>query len=319
MKPANRGGGSGTYLRFLSPLAIVLLVVLFSALSRSFFTTRNIANILSDIGPLLFCSMGVSFVLLVGAIDLSIGSIISCSCILLTVTMPILGVWSYPLTILMGVAAGLVNGWIYTRYQIPSFIVTLGTMGVWQSIAYLIAPAPVLIPRPFWPLLAWARFSHGVVSTSIVASIVGVALCLFLQRKTETGLSLYAIGANETAARLAGLNVVRAKILSFVLCGFFCSLTGILLTAKLRSGTPTVGEPFGMLGIAAVCLGGASLSGGKGTAVGTLMGVLLVIIIQNGMALSRVDAFWQSIVFGGLIIVAICLTTERKVRNLVVK
>lgn len=319
MKASLGRSGRTSYLQYLSPLAIVLLVVMFSLLSKSFLTTRNFANILADIGPLLFCSIGVSFVLLVGGIDLSIGSIISCACIMLTVTMPKLGVWAYALTIAFGIAAGVLNGWIYTRFQIPSFIVTLGTMGVWQSAAYLIAPAPVLIPRPFWHLLAWARFSHGLISTSVIASLIGVLLCLFIQHRTATGRTLYAIGSNETAARLAGLNVVRAKIAAFAVCGFFCALTGILLTAKLRSGTPTIGEPFGMLGIAAVCLGGASLSGGRGTAVGTLLGVLLVIVIQNGMALSSVDAFWQSIVFGALIIVAICLTTERKERNLVVK
>lgn len=306
-------------IQLLSPLAIVVLAAVFTIMNKNFLSVKNISNILMDICPLLLCASGVSFVLLVGGIDLSIGSIISCSCIMLTVTMPTLGVGAYVLTLLFGIAAGAINGWIYTRFQIPSFIVTLGTMSIWQSAAYLIAPAPVLIPKPYWPLLDWARFSAGLFSTSLFISLAVVALCWFIQQRMATGKSLYAIGVNETAARLAGLPVVRAKMAAFILCGFFCSLAGILLTSKLRSGTPTVGESFGMLGIAAVCLGGASLSGGVGNSFGTLLGVLLVIIIQNGMALVSVDAFWQNIVFGALIIVAICLTADRKTRNAVVK
>ena len=306
-------------IQLLSPLAIVVLVVIFTSINKNFLSVRNISNILMDICPLLLCASGVSFVLLVGGIDLSIGSVISCASIMLTVTLPILGVGAYALTLMFGVVAGMINGWIYIRFQIPSFIVTLGTMSIWQSAAYLIAPAPVLIPRPYWALISWARFSVGLFSTSFFISIIVVALCWFIQQRTATGRIMYAIGVNETAARLSGLNTARAKMAAFILSGFFCSFAGILLTSKLRSGTPTVGESFGMLGIAAVCLGGASLSGGKGSAFGTLLGVLLVIIIQNGMALASVGAFWQNIVFGILIIVAICLTVDRNARNAVVK
>lgn len=304
---------------YISPLAIVVLVIVFYSLNHNFLSQKNLINILVDIGPLLLCASGVSFVLMVGGIDLSIGNIISCTCIMMSVTMPVLGVWSYVLTILFGIMAGAINGFIYTRFQIPSFIVTLGTMSVWQSAAYLIAPMPVLVPKPYWPLLDWARWNYGLLSSSLIISVITVFLGVFIQKHTVLGKGLYAIGSNETAARLAGIHVIRIKMGAFILCGLFCSLAGILLTAKMRTGTPTVGESFNMLGIAAVCLGGASLSGGKGSQWGTLLGVLLVVIIQNGMAIISVDAFWQNIVFGILIIAAICLTADRKGRNIVIK
>lgn len=306
-------------MQYISPLAIAILIVVFYSMNRNYLSMKNINNILTDIGPLLLCASGVSFVLMVGGIDLSIGNIISCACIMMSVTMPVLGIWSYVLTIFFGILAGAINGFLYTRFQIPSFIVTLGTMSVWQSAAYLIAPMPVLVPKPYWHLLDWARWNYGCFSSSLILSITTVLVCIFIQRRTQTGKGIYAIGSNETAARLAGINVIHIKMLAFILCGFFCALAGILLTAKMRTGTPTVGESFNMLGIAAVCLGGTSLSGGKGSEWGTLLGVLLVIIIQNGMAIISVNAFWQNIVFGALIIIAICVTADRKGRNTVIK
>lgn len=306
-------------MKFISPMAIVVMVIIFYFLSNNFLSGSNIKNILTDIGPLLLCASGVSFVLLLGGIDLSIGNIISCACIMMSVTITQLGVWSYLVTILFGIMAGVINGWLYTMFKIPSFIATLGTMSIWQSIAYLIAPMPILVPKSEWYILDWMRWNSGFISTPLIISVLVVLMCIFIQKRTVTGKSIYAIGINETAARLAGVKVTRVKMTAFILCGLFNALAGILLTAKMRTGTPTIGNSFSLLGIAAVCLGGASLIGGKGNALGTLLGVLLVIIIQNGMTIISVDAYWQNIVFGILIIMAIGITSDRGSRNLVVK
>lgn len=309
----------GNLMQYISPLAVIVLVITFRVISKSFLSTRNIRNLLEDVGPLLVASCGVSFVLLLGSIDLSVGNVISCTCIMMAVTMMDIGFWAYPVVIVYGIFTGLLNGWLFTRFQVPSFIVTMATMSIWQSVAYLISAGPQLIPTEQWYLLEWLRWREGVLSTSIIIGLVIVAACYVFQHYTATGKSMYAIGVNETAARLAGIKVRRVKIMAFVTCGFLCAMAGILMTASMRTGTPTIGNEYGMMSIASVCLGGASLSGGKGNSLNTLLGVLLVTLIDNGMTIIAVNAFWRNVVFGVLIILAISITSDRSDQREAVK
>lgn len=301
----------GNLMQYISPLAVILLIIVFRIISKSFLSTRNIRNLLMEVGPLLVAACGVSFIILLGSIDLSVGNVISCTCIMMAVTMRDTGFWAYPLVIAYGIFTGVLNGWLFTRFQVPSFIVTMATMSIWQSTAYLISASPQLVPAESWYLLDWLRWKEGVFSTSILIGLAVVVLCYIIQHYTATGKSMYAIGVNETAARLAGIKVRRVKMVAFILCGLFCALAGVMLTASMRTGTPTIGNDYGLMSIAAVCLGGASLSGGKGNSFNTLLGVLLVTLIDNGMTIIAVDAFWRNVIFGILIIVAISITSDR--------
>lgn len=309
----------GNLMQYISPLAVIVLIITFRIISKSFLSTRNIRNLLEDVGPLLVASCGVSFVLLLGSIDLSVGNVISCTCIMMAVTMRDTGFWSYPMVIAYGIFTGALNGWLFTRFQVPSFIVTMATMSIWQSSAYLISASPQLVPTERWYLLEWLRWKEGIFSTSILIGLIVVVLCYVFQHYTATGKSMYAIGVNETAARLAGIKVRRVKMIAFIVCGFLCSLAGVLMTASMRTGSPTIGNDYGMMSIASVCLGGASLSGGKGNSLNTLLGVLLVTLIDNGMTIIAIDAFWRNVVFGALIILAISITSDRRDRREEVK
>lgn len=309
----------GNLLQYISPLAVVLLVIAFRIINKSFLSERNIRNLLEDVGPLLVASCAASFIILLGSIDLSVGTVISCTSILIAVTIGRISCWSYLLIFAYGIFTGLLNGWIFTRFRVPSFIVTMATMNIWQSTAYLISASPQLVPTEKWPLINWLRWKEGIFTTSIIIGIAVVILCYFIQHNTATGKSLYAIGANETAARLAGIKVQRVKMIAFIICGFLCSLAGLMLTASMRTGTPTIGNDYGLMSIAAVALGGSSLSGGKGNSFNTLLGALLVTLIDNGMTIIAVDAFWRNVIFGVLIIVAISITSDRSNRNAEVK
>jgi ribose transport system permease protein len=305
---------------FISCLSLVILIVLFTSINKNFLNTPNLTNLLTDIAPLLVIGCGVTFVLLIGSIDLSIGAIASCSAVLLTVLLPKVGIMAYLITLIYGAAAGLINGVIFTKVKIPSFIATLGAMSVWQSVAFVLSKgAPLQIKVHEWGYISWVKIKLGVFSMPLIVSLIVVALFYIVQSKTKLGKHSFAVGANERAARIAGVNVNLIKVGVYIICGLCSALSGIFLAAKLKSGIPTVGDPFTLMAVAAVALGGTSLSGGKGGVIGTILGVALVIVIQNGMNIIAVDALWQQIVFGLLIIFAVYITTDRRGRNIVIK
>jgi len=306
--------------KFISPLSIVLLILFFSVMNSNFISPLNIRNLLTDMAPLLIVGCGISFVLIVGSIDLSIGSIASCSAVIVALLIPKIGYAAFPVSLLYGLAAGLLNGWLYTKVKIPSFIVTLGTMSIWQSAAYLLSGgAPLLIPPKYWPMVKWIKLRFGIISMPLILSLTVMGLLYLVQRKTVTGKYSYAVGVNERAARMAGVDVVKTKMTAFAVCGLLSGASGMLLSAKLNSGIPTVGEPITLMAIATAALGGISLSGGKGTVLSALLGACLVIVIQNGMNLIAVNTYWQQIVFGSLVISALYLTMDKSVRGRLVK
>ena len=307
-------------IKYLSSISIVILIAIFAAINANFISLFNIKNILTDIAPLLAMACGVTFVLLIGSIDLSIGSICSCSVVLLTVLLQKIGPWAYLLVILYGVFAGYLNGFLYTRIKVPSFIVTLSTMSIWQSSAYLLSGgAPLPMPSKIWPLINWGKISFGFIPLLFIIAVLLMAASYIIQSKLIIGKTMYAAGANERAARLAGLNVQAAKVAAFTLSGLGAALSGIIFAVKLKSGIPTLGEPYTLMAIAASVLGGTSLTGGKGSVFMTILGVALVTVIQNGLNVAAVDGFWQQIVFGLLVLFAVYISADRSGKDLVVK
>ena len=308
------------FMDYVSLLSIVILVIVFTIINKNFLSLYNIKNLLADMAPLLVMGCGVTMVLLIGSIDLSIGSICSCASVIFAVTLPTWGVLSYIWVILFGLFAGFINGLVYTKVKIPSFIATLGAMSVWQSAAYVLSHgAPIQIGLKHWNFINWAKIKIGFMPLVLLVALSLVAITYTIQHYTKLGKYIYAIGANERGARIAGVKINRTKILVFMICGLGCALMGILLSAKLKSGIPTVGESFTLMAVAAVALGGTSLSGGKGSVLGTIIGVAVVIIIQNGMQVVGVDTFWQQVVFGIIVILAVYLTVDRSSRHISIK
>lgn len=314
--------------QYFSFSAIILLLVGLSVTQKNFLGTSNITNLLRDTAPLMIMSVGMVSVLIFGSIDLSMGATCSVSNVLFVkflaeygTTMPVglATVFAFVISLGFGLLAGFLLGLVHVKLKVPSFIASLGFMSVWQSLALLIAEAPISVPKAMWDSINWFKVSFGVVGLPLILSLVLVAAIYLFQSYTATGKTMYAIGGNERATKIAGMDVNRTKIMVFTMNGFCAALGGIFLAAKLRSCAPTIGDPFTLLIVASCVLGGASLAGGKGSALGTVLGVFTVAIINNGMNFIGVDAYWQNVVFGIFVLAAIAISVDRTTRGLVIK
>ena len=193
-------------------------------------------------------------------------------------------------------------------------------MNIWNCVALLISKGrPEGIPIEKWGLIRWAKISWGIIPFLFVLALVFLAIFYLVQTKTPLGKSIYAAGANQRAARIAGINIIKATLFPFVFSGVGAALAGIFYTLILKSSLPTIGNPLTLTAMAAVALGGTPLTGGRGSVLRTVLGVFLVMIIENGLNVIAVDAFWQQIVFGAIVIFAVYLNSDKNIRGLIVK
>ncbi len=305
---------------YLSIISIILVTSILTMLNPNFLSGENIKNILTDTAPLLAMAGGVTFVLFLGSIDLSTGAVCSFTCVVTGMYIGEIGNWIIPIVLLIGVFAGLVNGILFTKLKIPSFIVTLCTLSIWKCAALLLSGgAPYGIPVKKWDIIKWAKITFGDVPILFVIAMVVLLLYYVLQSRLIVGKTIFATGANERAASMMGLKLMPAKICAFVLSGVGSALAGIFYAIKLKSSLPSIGDSLNLMAIAAVALGGTALTGGKGSVLKTLLGAVLVIIIQNGLNVIGVDAFWQQIVFGLLVIYAIYMNADKSGSDVIVK
>lgn len=306
---------------YLNIVSLFVLILIFTAINPNFMSPNNISNILTDTAPLLLMAIGITFVLLLGSIDLSTGSICTCTCVITGMYMGDYGLFILVPVIAFGFFAGMLNGFIFTKLKVPSFIVTLCTSAIFKCCALILSGGrPAGIPIDKWSMLAWSKvkFLEIIPVYFLIAAII-LGLCHFLQKRTVLGRGIFAGGANETAAKMMGIKIDRVKLYAFMICGVLSALSGFFYAVKLRSSLPTVGDNLGLLCIAAVALGGTSLAGGRGGVLKSLIGVLLVIVIQSGLNVIGVGAFWQQIVFGSLVIVAIFMSSDKVNTELIVK
>lgn len=298
------------------PLAALLVVAtLVSLATPRFLQPQNLANVSLQVATVAVVSIGATLVILTGGIDLSPGSnvaLITCTLAILVKKMGLPLPVGIGLVLLLGIVLGLVNGIFSTFGKIPSFIVTLATMSIYRGLAFLITEgtpifsvSPQLEPIFYGKLLGIPLPFYYVVILYVVAAI-------FL-RNTVSGRGIYAVGGNESAARLTGIAVNRTRLLAFVLAGLSAAIGGVLLTAWLNSGSPNYGAELGLQSIAAAVIGGASLIGGQGSMIATLIGALTVAVVQNGLNLLAVPASWQEITLGIVIILAVGLDMWRSV------
>ncbi|QFQ86690.1 ABC transporter permease [Paracoccus kondratievae] len=299
---------------------LLTLIVASSLLSEHFLTVQNVFNLLRQLAPLALVSLGMLLVILTGGIDLSVGSVAAIGGMAIAMTMPAMpieGAGALVFCVLAatacGVVLGAVNGVLVAGFGMASFVATLAMMTMARGIAYMLSNGqPVRFPRELPTAQILTAFgAKGVPGIGlpwpVVGALVIVLLFTFLLRRSSWGRLTVATGSNETAVRLAGLPVARYKFLAYTICGGLSALAGILVTARTAVGTPVTGAGLELDAIAACVIGGALLSGGKGSVINTMVGVLILGLIGNIMNLMSVPAYPQQIIKGAIIILAVLL------------
>jgi len=291
---------------FAIVIAIGLMIALFSLVNPIYISGSNLIDIVdqSTINGLL--AIGITFAILTGGIDLSIGSTFAIVIVLVGKALNA-GVDPLPavgIGLVLGFILGAVNGLLVTKMRLQPFIATLGMMSVYRGVAYIFTGGwPVLnIPSVFRKMMDGDLFGDIPVS-ALILFLVAFLGFVFLKH-TRYGTYLYAIGGNEEATRLSGAPVDRGKILAYAICGLVAGLSGMVLLARLGTGEPTAGQGYELNAIAAAAIGGTSLSGGKGSMLGTLLGAILLSALKVGLIVAGVDTFWQYIATGMIIVVA---------------
>ncbi len=296
-------------------LGLVLLCVFLSLATDSFLTLRNCLNVLDQITVLGIMAVGMTFVILIGGIDLAVGSTLALAMMVMAYLANELGL-PLPLAILcallIAAVTGLASGLLITGFGVPAFIATLAMMSVARGLANMITDGQQIVGFPPWfNLMAIIRYGGFITVTVGLMLLVFVAGWLFLRYSTA-GRSLYAIGGNAEVARLAGINVALTTIGVYVVSGVLAGLAGVVLAARLDSAQPSSGFTYELDTIAAVVIGGTSLSGGAGGIAGTAIGVLIIGVLRNGLNLLGVSPFTQQVVIGVVIALAVAAEAFRK-------
>ena len=313
---ATAGVGNAVKIYFKENLGIIVAFLVlcvflsvFPKTSGSFFTRQNIFNVLRQISTNLFLACGMTMVIILGGIDLSVGSIIALSgCIsagcVARYNLPL------PIALLMGLLVGLLvgmfNGAVISKTTIPAFIVTLATMNIAKGLAYVYTGgSPVRVVTKEWQFLGAGYV--GIFPTPVVILVIVLIITAIIMNKTKMGRHMYAVGGNQQAAEFSGIKVEKVKSFVHAVSGLMAGLAGIVLASRMYSGQPTAGDGAEMDAIAAVVVGGTSMAGGSGKIGGTIIGGLIIGVLNNGLNLLNVNSFWQYVVKGVVILLAVFL------------
>lgn len=306
------------HIRIDPPIVIVtvlLVAVLIAgfAMSDRFGTLQNLMNVLEQAAALGFVSLGQSLVVLVGGIDLSVGAVVTASAVLMAAVVETNPTWMVPMIIgvlAFGTLVGFVNGYLVLRTGVHPLIVTLGTGSILNGMVLLYTLQPTG-GVPFW----FEEFAYGRIGPVPVAGLV-MLVCFasiwFLLKYTTVGRAFYAVGGDEEAARLTGINSDRIHLIAYSACGFFVALAGAYFVSRTGVGDPRVGEPFTLASITPVIVGGILLGGGKGNVLGTLLGVFLISLLNNLLNYMNISTFIQWVAQGLIILVAVSVHVNRK-------
>src|ERR1041385_6434964 len=297
------------------PAVIVALAIVFGSINPNFWSGTNLANVSRQVSILALLSLGQTFAILSGGIDLSVGSLLALVSVVCAQVMREFGlVEGIAAGVTAGGVAGLVNGLIVARARVPAFIATLGMLVAARGAALTLSGGlPIAgLPREF--LVLGAGYLGPFPIPTVIAAVAFV-LAHGVLRRTRFGRYVYAMGSNEEAAVLSGINVAKYKMLVYITSGLFAGLAGVILTARVISGQPTLGEVQELYSIAAVVIGGGTISGGVGGIWTTLMGVLVLGILGNGLNLVQVSSYIQNIVIGAIIVGAVWIDLARERRH----
>lgn len=302
-------------LREMGPLiGLILLFVVIAVLNDRFISPTNLSNLLRQVSINALISFGMTFVILTGGIDLSVGSLLALSSALLA-SMIKSGVnpeLSIIFAALIGLGLGLLNGIIVAYGKVAPFIATLATMTIYRGATLVYTngnPISGLSDEPFF--IALGQGDLAGVPVPAIIMVIAFLILFFVLRKTPLGRQTYAVGGNEKVSYIAGIKINRVKIVAYALTGLLCALAGAILTSRLNSAQPTAGTGYELDAIAAVVLGGTSLAGGKGRITGTLIGALIIGTLNNGLNILNVSSFYQQVVKGIVILLAVIMDRKK--------
>ncbi len=289
----------------------VALVVVFSFAVNGFFAVKNFENITRQVTTVGIVSIGMALVILTGGIDLSVGAILAFATNIggqgIALGLPIWAV--YPVMLVLGLALGLLNGFLVTRIAVPALIITLGTMNIYRGVLMVITKGRYITPIPA---------SYQAVGTGFLPFLIFLAVLaafMFVTLRTRFGRNLFAIGGGEQAALYSGVPVRRNKVVVYAISGVLSALAGIILVGRSGFIQPQSGAGYEMSAIAAVVIGGTSITGGSGSVLGTFFGSVLLGLILAGLTMLAVNPYWIGLITGALIILAIALDSLRRARK----
>ena len=317
---SNRGMTAGEIFRkYGIVLALVILIIVLSVASSKFFTPTNWVTILTQTSINMLLAIGVTFVILTGGIDLSLGSMLGVSGVVFAMFAKVdeNGVAMFPpavaviMGIIVGLAFGVFNGVIVAKAKVAPFIVTLGTMTIARGAALLLADGrPVSDMSPVFK--DFGSGTLGGIPYLVIVMIIAAIIAMFILTKTKFGRYVYAVGGNEEAARASGIPASNIKMTTYIISGLICGVAGILQACRVVVGQPNAGEGYEMDAISAVVIGGTSLSGGIGKMWGTIVGAFIISVLNNGLDLLGVSSYWQQVISGAIIIAAVLLDRADK-------
>ncbi|MFM2403121.1 MAG: hypothetical protein RL223_1001 [Pseudomonadota bacterium] len=296
-------------------ISLLVLCLGFALATDTFWSIRNLLNVIDQLTVLGIMALGMTAVIVTGGIDLSVGSVLALSMMVMGWLSNVMGI-PMPLAmmaaLMVGLACGLGSGLLITRANLPPFIATLATMSIGRGLANMVTDGTQIVGYPEWFSALSINRHMGFLSVTVLLFILlTVAASLFMTYRAA-GRSLYAIGGSAEVARLAGIPVKRVTLWTYGVCGMLAGLAGVVMSTRLDSSQPSGGLGYELDTIAAVVIGGASLSGGVGTIWGTLMGVLTIGVLRNGLNLMGVSPFVQQIVIGAVIVLAVALDANKR-------
>jgi ribose transport system permease protein len=293
-------------------LTLALLVAVVGTLQPGFLTPSTLLQLASDTATLFVLATGVSFVIMLGGIDLGIQSMASLASVIVALTLPRLGYAAFPLAVLAGCLAGCLAGLAHVRLKIPSFIATLAVGGVLAGTALVISKErSITLGEAERAYVTWITGNTAGIPHEVLIGLVVLLLAHLVQSRTRFGRYSAAIGAGEAAAYASGVKVDRQKVIAFVLSSALAAFAGVILAGRLASGSPTLANELLLPAIAAVVVGGTAITGGVGSVWRTLVGALIISVIRIGMTFVGVNIFAQQIVFGAVLVLAVAITIDR--------
>lgn len=292
----------------------VALCIFLAAMSDSFLTISNFFNVARQVSLIGIIGVGMFFVLVGGGIDISVGSLVALIGVImasLVVKNNLSVTFAAVLSLMLAGGLGFINAYFVTKWKIPPFIVTLGTQSAARGFAFVYTNGYAVfgLPEGFKAL---GRGYVGPVPIPVIIMLITVVAAHFASVKTKFGRYVYAIGGNEEAARLSGINVTFYRGVTYVLCSILAGVSGIILVSRLASGQPNSGVGYEFEAITAAVLGGTSLTGGEGTILGVLFGALFMGVLGNGLNLLNVSSYWQQVIKGAVLVVAVLIDMLRK-------
>lgn len=306
----NFGSSAKTFIRENMGILIglIILCIIITIVNPTFLTSNNLMNVLRQTSTNLYLALAMTMVIIIGGIDLSVGSVMAVTGVATTMSI---AMWDMPVLVavaiglLVGLLFGAINGYVAATTVIPSFIITLATMNIARGAAYVMTDGqPVRVMSDSFNFIG-SGYIGGFLPTPVLYLIIFLIVCYLIMNKTKLGRYLYAVGGNPEAARFSGINIKKVKFFAYTFSGFMAAVAGIVLASRMFSGQPTAGNAAELDAIAAVVLGGTSMSGGIGKIGGTVIGALIIGVLSNGLNLMGVSSFWQYIVKGIVILVAV--------------